>query len=285
MTDPSPAGPAAPMSAPAPHPAVEPIPAFTDNYIWLILDRTRRRAAVVDPGDAAPVLEALRSRGLALAAILVTHHHADHVGGLAALRDACPGVVVHGPENPAIRGIDHRWRAGDTVTLEGFDAAFTILGVPGHTLDHIAWFTPHIGDQDPRPVLFCGDTLFAGGCGRLFEGTAAQMHASLQRLAALPDDTLVYCAHEYTASNLRFARAVEPENTALAMREQETTALRSQGRATVPSTIALERATNPFLRTAALEVRLAAAQRLGHSAPDEVQVLAAVRNWKDGFRG
>jgi len=282
MTD---SPPAAPMAETPPHRSIEPIPAFGDNYIWLILDRTRRRAAVVDPGDAAPVLATLQQRGLTLAAILVTHHHADHVGGLPALRAACPEVVVHGPLNPSIKDIERRWRAGDIVTLDGFDAKFEILEVPGHTLDHIAWFAPRIGLEDPRPVLFCGDTLFAGGCGRLFEGTAEQMHTSLRRLAALPDATLVYCAHEYTAANLRFARAVEPDNAALEARERSTTALRALGRATVPSSVALERATNPFLRTSAPDIRLAAEQRLGHPATDEVEVLAAMRGWKDVFRG
>jgi len=270
---------------PVPHPAIEPIPAFSDNYIWLLLDRERRRAAVVDPGDAAPVLARLAERGLSLAAVLLTHHHADHVGGLPALRAAWPDARIHGPRNPAIGGVDHRWQAGDTVVLEGFDATFSILEVPGHTLDHIAWFAPRIGADDSRPVLFCGDTLFAGGCGRLFEGTAAQMHTSLGRLAELPPTTMVYCAHEYTASNLRFARAVEPANPDLASREQATLALRAAGRPTVPSSIALERATNPFLRTAEAAVREAAGVRLGHAPADSIEVLAVIRGWKDGWRG
>jgi hydroxyacylglutathione hydrolase len=236
MILPTPAGPTAPARpGAAPHPAIVPVPAFADNYIWLLRDRERRRAAVVDPGDAAPVAAALAAEGLALAAVLVTHHHADHVGGLAALRDAWPDAVVHGPVNPAIAGIDRRVRAGDTVELDGFDARFEVIEVPGHTLDHLAFFAPRIGPADPRPVLFCGDTLFAGGCGRMFEGTPEGMLASLGRLAALPDDTLVHCAHEYTASNLRFARAVEPDNVPLAEREREVAALRAEGVPTVPS--------------------------------------------------
>jgi hydroxyacylglutathione hydrolase len=269
----------------APHPAILPVPAFSDNYIWLLCDDQRRRAVAVDPGDAAPVIAALGTHGLELAAVLVTHHHPDHVGGLPALRAAYPNALVHGPMNPAIDGIDRRYRHGDTLALDGFELVFKVIEVPGHTLDHIAWFAPRIGAADPRPVLFCGDTLFAGGCGRLFEGTAAQMLASLGRLAALPDETLVYCAHEYTASNLRFARAVEPGNAALAERERRVTALRSADRATVPSNLALERATNPFMRAAQASVRAAANGRLGRAANDESEVFAAIRQWKDGFRG
>jgi hydroxyacylglutathione hydrolase len=285
MTPPNPVAADGSPAAAAPHPRIVPVAAFADNYIWMLRDRTGRRAAVVDPGDAAPVLAALSAAGLALAAVLVTHHHADHVGGLPALHDAYPDAEVHGPAGTRAEGIDRRWRAGDTVELDGFDARFEVLEVPGHTLDHIAYFAARIGEADPRPVLFCGDTLFAGGCGRVFEGTPAQMAASLARLAALPDDTLVYCAHEYTTSNLRFARAVEPANAALAERERGTASLRAADRPTVPSTLALERATNPFLRTDAPDVRAAAAGRLGRAPVDAVEVFAAVRQWKDGFRG
>jgi len=261
---------------------VEAIPTLRDNYVWALHDGNH--AVLVDPGESAPIVTWLSSRGLHLAAILVTHHHADHVGGLPGLRAAWPDAVVHGPHNPGIAGIDRRYRAGDTLELAGFDAGFQVLEVPGHTLDHIAWFAPSIG-PDPRPVLFCGDTLFAGGCGRLFEGTAAQMLTSLGRLAALPDATLVYCAHEYTASNLRFARAVEPANDALAERARRVAALRVAGRPTVPSTLAEERATNPFMRSDTPEVRRAATDRIGHTPGDQVEVFAAVRAWKDGFRG
>ena len=274
-----------PQGAVATHPAIVAVPAFADNYIWLIRDSQRRQAAVVDPGDAAPVIAALRAEGLTLAAVLVTHHHPDHVGGLPALRDACPDALVHGPAASRVEGIDHRWRAGDRVELAGFEAEFEVIEVPGHTLDHIAYFARAIGHDDPRPVLFCGDTLFAGGCGRMFEGTPVQFTDSLGRLAALPDATLVYCAHEYTTSNLRFAGVVEPDNPTLAARIALTATLRAQDRATVPSTLAVERATNPFLRASEPAVAAAAAARLGRAPAGPVEVFAAVRQWKDGFRG
>jgi hydroxyacylglutathione hydrolase len=268
---------------PRSHPAIVPIPAFDDNYIWLLVDAQRTRAAVVDPGDAAPVVAALGQRGLALAAVLVTHHHRDHVGGLSALRTAYPQARVFGPHNPAIDGIDQRLVDGDAFRLDGFDAAFTVHAVPGHTLDHIAFFSSRIG-QDPRPVLFCGDTLFAGGCGRLFEGSPSQMMRSLGTLSGLPDDTLVYCAHEYTLANLRFARAAEPDNTDLADREREAIALRAASIETVPSSIGIERATNPFLRWNEPGIRASAGGRLGQDAPAAEATFAAIRQWKNEFR-
>ncbi len=256
--------------------SVDPIPAFNDNYIWLITYRDGNSAFVVDPGDAAPVQRALEERCLRLEGILVTHHHFDHVGGVQALRDTWK-PVVYGPDNPAIPGIDHPLRAGDRI--EVLDHLVEVLAVPGHTLDHIAFFHP----ADDTPLLFCGDTLFAGGCGRLFEGTPAMMHQSLQALAALPANTRVYCAHEYTLANLAFAEAVEPGNTQLSERIASARASRERGVPTVPSDIALELETNPFLRCDRDEVANAL-QRQGRLAGNSaVEVFAAVRAWKDTF--
>ncbi len=187
---------------------IEPVPAFSDNYMWLLHDESGH-ALLVDPGDAAPALEALSRRGLRLAGILLTHHHPDHTGGVQALREACPGLPVHGPAgSPAAGCITHPLADGDLIRVLGREAR--VLAIPGHTLDHIAYYLPATPTEGE--VVFCGDTLFAGGCGRVFEGDPQMMHASLSRLAALPAETRVFCAHEYTLSNLRFARAVEPGN-------------------------------------------------------------------------
>jgi hydroxyacylglutathione hydrolase len=250
------------------------IPAFDDNYIWL-LENSDGSALVVDPGDPQPVLATLTARGLRLSGILVTHHHFDHIGGVAALKEAS-GCVVYGPANPAIDTIDRPLVAGDTLAVG--DYHFEVLEVPGHTLDHIAYYQP--GDE---AVLFCGDTLFAGGCGRIFEGDPPMMYASLASLAALPPHTSVYCAHEYTLANLRFARAADPRNVALQEREEAAMAARREGQPTVPSTIALELATNPFLRSADPEVQAAleAAGRL--TDDDPVSSFAQLRAWKDQF--
>lgn len=251
------------------------LPAFSDNYLWLLHDGAQ--ALVVDPGDAAPVLEALRQRSLTLASILVTHHHADHTGGVAELR-AATGAQVFGPATEAVPEPLVRVKGGDVVRTLGL--AFEVIDVPGHTAGHIAYFCP---DLDGAPLLFCGDTLFSGGCGRLFEGTPAQMLASLDRLAALPGATRVCCAHEYTLSNLRFARAVEPGNHALAAYEQQCERLREEGRPTLPSRIDTERAVNPFLRSREASVTQAVGAQAA-SATDEVAVFAALRQWKNEFR-
>lgn len=257
--------------------SIRPIPAFDDNYIWLLIDEARQEGFLVDPGDAEPVLAVLEAENIALKGILITHHHFDHVGGLARLCEVHQ-PVVYGPHNPVIEGIDHRVSAGDSVDVLGL--SFSVIEVPGHTLDHIAYY--HEGAQ-AQPLLFCGDTLFAGGCGRIFEGTPAMMHASLQRLAALPADTQVYCAHEYTLANLTFAQAVEPDNRELQSRVASAQATRAQNTPTVPSELGLEQATNPFLRCEqpGLVASMAEQGRLTGETP--VEVFTAVRAWKDHF--
>jgi hydroxyacylglutathione hydrolase len=253
---------------------VTPLPAFNDNYLWL---RARGQdAAVVDPGDAAPVRRALDRHNLRLTAILVTHHHGDHVGGVLDLK-AQTGAQVFGPADEDIAGIDVRLRGGEHLDALGVD--FQVIDVPGHTAGHIAYFA---ADQTP-PRLFCGDTLFACGCGRLFEGTARQMLASLDALAALPKSTLVYCAHEYTLSNIRFALTVEPGNAALRERAAREEGTRRRGEPTVPSTIGLELDTNPFLRCDVPEVR-ATVDRRTVDAVDRTAIFAALRERKDRFR-
>jgi len=253
------------------------LPAFTDNYLWMLHDA--RQAVVVDPGQAEPVLQALAERGLQLQAILVTHHHADHVGGVNALRLAT-GARVYGPARERIPEPFTPLSHGQQVSPLGWN--FQVLDVPGHTAGHIAYYC---ADLDGAPLLFCGDTLFSGGCGRLFEGTPAQMQASLDQLAALPDDTRVCCTHEYTLSNLKFARAVEPGNAELLHYSSRCEALRAQGQPTLPSRMALERAINPFLRTRVPAVAAAAAGFAPSTdTRDAVAVLAALREWKNGFQ-
>lgn len=254
---------------------IQPIPAFNDNYIWLLYEQASRQAFVVDPGDATPVMQTLRRLNLELAGILITHHHLDHTGGLEKLCQAF-SPVVYGPGNPAIKGITQNVAADDVVDVLG--RQFRVIEVPGHTLDHIAYF-----HEAKQPLLFCGDTLFAGGCGRVFEGTPPMMHESLQELASLPADTIIYCAHEYTMANLAFARAVEPDNTALQQRVIEAQALRGKGRPTVPSMLSTELATNPFLRCDQPEL-LDALQAQGKLQGDSAtEVFATVRGWKDHF--
>lgn len=257
---------------------ITPIPAFRDNYIWLLDDG--RHAVAVDPGDAEPVLRHLAAHGLELCAILITHHHADHVGGLAALTAAAP-VPVHGPAREAIAGVTHPVREGDRVRIAELDLAFDVLDVPGHTAGHVAY---HAAAPAPG-LLFCGDTLFSAGCGRLFEGTPAQLADSLAKFAVLDDRTLVCCTHEYTEANLVFARAAEPHNPERDAYAAACAALRAAGRPTLPSTIGREKAINPFLRTDAAGVIAAVTAQCGSAPADATACLAALRAWKDDFKG
>ena len=251
---------------------IVPLRALSDNYVWTIRDA--RRAAVVDPGDARPVIDYLEREKLELVAILNTHHHADHVGGNAGLL-ARWKVPVFGPDDERIREVTHRLKEGDRFTLPHFGIEFGVMDIPAHTRSHIAFHG--------AGMVFSGDTLFAVGCGRLFEGTPAQMHDSLSRLMQLPDETRVYCGHEYTVSNIRFARAVEPDNAALRELEIKAKKQRDQGLPTLPSTIAQEKATNPFVRVREPAVIAAANRYAGKTLNDPVSVLAAVREWKNSF--
>jgi hydroxyacylglutathione hydrolase len=251
---------------------IVPLPAFQDNYIWTL--RSGKLAAVVDPGEARPVQDYLAKEGLSLVAILATHHHPDHVGGIAELV-ARNRIPVFGPKGEPIPALTHPVGQGDRADIPGLDASFSVLDIPGHTRAHVAYYG--LGS------LFCGDTLFACGCGRVFEGTAAQMLESLSKLAALPDETKVYCGHEYTLANIRFARAVDPGNALLAAREKRAQRLRDAGRPTLPSTLGEERATNPFLRCAEPAVVESANKYLGGRVADPVRVFAAIREWKNKF--
>jgi len=258
--------------------ALVPVPAFADNYLWVARGADPAVALVVDPGDARAVATHLASTGTRLAAILVTHHHGDHTGGVAALADG--RVPVYGPHDEARDCVTHRVAAGERVAIPELGVELEVLAVPGHTAGHLAFIERTPGAE----VAFCGDTLFSAGCGRLFEGTPAEMVGSLERLASLPDTTRVCCAHEYTLVNLRFAATVEPGNAAIAAHAARATALRAAGHPTLPSTLALERTVNPFLRLEVPEVVDAAARWSGTPLAGKVPTFAALRRWKDGFR-
>lgn len=253
---------------------IDPVPAFNDNYIWIIREQDDGTCLIVDPGDAEPVIEFLETHGLQPEALLITHHHYDHTGGIKELvqKYSCP---VYGPEYEDIEGITYPLRHGDSISLAGGRLNFEILHCPGHTLGHIAFYA--------KPYLFCGDTLFAGGCGRMFEGDPINFLKSLEMLADLPSDTRVYCAHEYTEANLKFAMAVEPENTVLKKRQQSVKTLRKTGQPTVPSLLSDELQTNPFLRCHTDSVKAAAEKKSGNALTQPSDVFAIVRDWKDHF--
>ena len=264
---------------PQPHSplTVHPVPAFSDNYIWLIESPAAKSSLVaVDPGEAEPVIAALGSRGASLAAILLTHHHPDHIGGVSQLKKLWPAAAVIAPDDPRIEYPTRTVHDGERCELPDLGLGFEILHVPGHTVSHIAYWG--------HGALFCGDTLFSAGCGRMFEGTPKQMNASLNRLAALPPQTAVYCGHEYTAANLKFALNVEPANAAALDYRARVASLREAGKPSLPSTLGLEIKVNPFLRCGESSVREAAAKHAGHPLKESADVFGTLRAWKDNFR-
>ncbi|NMP31479.1 hydroxyacylglutathione hydrolase [Thalassotalea sp. M1531] len=255
---------------------ITPIHAFNDNYIWAITEASSDKAALVDPGQAQPCIEFLENNQLKLTTILVTHHHPDHVGAINELI-ALYGedISVYGPANESIPQCTHKLKEGDKVSIKGIDLSLSVLDVPGHTSGHIVYFSDSL--------LFCGDTLFSGGCGRLFEGTAEQMHHSLNKLKQLPANTQVYCAHEYTLANLHFALAVEPENSELLAYFKQVQEDRLDKKSTIPTNLSRELCINPFLRCDNENVKHAAERFTENSIKSEVDVFAAIRRWKDEF--
>jgi hydroxyacylglutathione hydrolase len=261
------------------------VPAFQDNYLWVIVQNNT--AWVVDPGDANPIIQLFEENNINLKGILITHHHNDHIGGVKQLIDwsnqhSSDKVSVVGPDHPNIVGLANVVKDGDKVELyQGIDV--NVIAVPGHTLTHLAYFLPTSSDVI-TPRIYCGDTLFSSGCGRLFEGTAAQMYQSLKKIAALPDETLVCCAHEYTLSNIRFAQSIEKTNTHLNDWAEKANHLRINGKPTVPTTIGFEKKVNPFMRCDEIEIRNVAKQNFGLDIDSGEETLAIIRKMKDDFK-
>lgn len=256
---------------------ITPIPAFENNYFWILQpDPMSKQALVIDPGDAGPVIDFLQKHNLQLTAILITHRHKDHIGGIGELLTHWP-VSVYGPHSDAIPQVSHQLTDNDQLVLDGL--RLTVIAVPGHTREHIAYYLP---DQK---ALFCGDTLFAGGCGRRFDGTADVMWSSLQRLANLPEDTLIYCAHEYTLANLQFAATAEPTNNLLMERLQQVEQLRASHQITLPSTLSLEKRTNPFLRCQESGIKNFIKSQLGYLPDSDAEIFGALRSIKDQWPG
>jgi len=256
--------------------SIDLIPAFADNYLWLISHDVSGHAWAVDPGDARPILDILQNKSLQLQGVLLTHHHPDHDGGIPTLKEHFPGLRVLAGENSRSPHTTEMLEEGDRLAILG--TSFQVMAVPGHTLDHIAFYCPEL------EALFCGDTLFAGGCGRLFEGTPAQMYDSLQKIAVLPANTHIYCAHEYTETNLRFACVAEPSNFALQERQRAVRCLRQEGKSTIPSLLAEELATNPFLRCHESRLVQAARQYSGNNVASGLETFAVLRSWKNVFQ-
>lgn len=247
------------------------IPGFSDNYFWLI--HNRQHAVIVDPGDAQPVLEMLEKKQLTLTAILITHHHWDHINGIEKLVDSYPDIPVYGPANESIPCKTHALGEEDLIDLPNPDLHIYVMDVPGHTAGHIAYLY--------KDNLFCGDTLFASGCGRIFDGTPEDLHQSLQKIAALPDSTKIYCAHEYTLDNLGFAQWVEPENPDIKARIEKCHEMLDNNQPTLPTKLSIERLCNPFIRTHLPQVIAQTEKHVKHKLQDGAEVFAALRKWKD----
>lgn len=263
---------------------ITPIPAFNDNYLWLIHREDSSLAYIVDPGDGEVVQQALEEKGLTLAGILITHKHYDHIDGIEHLvnhyQTTEHAIPVYGPQSPAISQITHVCKDNDTIPLYDHEFSISVLETPGHTPEHLSYYS---ANAFAKPALFCGDTLFAAGCGRLSGGTAQQLYTSLSLIQALPDNTEVYCAHEYTLANLHFAKAVEPNNPNIEQRIERENQQRQQNIPTIPTRLSIEKATNPFLRTEQDTVKNAVSQHWDKTYSSESDVFAELRRWKDNF--